>query len=84
LLGSFLDFSNFEIIVVPKVPDSFTACPADGSISLEVVIAPLAGADRTDGTGLVTGVEDDSRPRFSGLGLEAKRRCFQQQKDRSL
>jgi len=84
LMGSFLGFNNFRIIIVPEVLDSFTTRPANYSICPEVIVAPLAGADWTDRAGLVAGVVEDSRPHFFGLGLEVERRCFQQQKDRSL
>jgi len=79
MMGSFFGFSNFGIITDPEVLDSFATCPVDDSVCPEVVVAPLPGADWTDGAGLVAGVAEDSQPHFSGLGQEMKRRCFQQQ-----
>jgi hypothetical protein len=66
LTGSFFGLRNFGIVIVPEVLESFCTCPT----GVFVTVAPLVGADYTDGVWLVTGRGDESRPCFSGRGLE--------------
>ena len=66
LTDSFFGLGNFGIVIVPEVLEFFCAYPT----GVSVTVAPLVGADCTDGVLLTTGRGDESRPRFSGRGLE--------------
>jgi hypothetical protein len=84
MTGSFLGLSSFGIVIVPEVLKSFALGSTNASACWGVAAAPLAGADCIDGAGLSAGAGDESRPHFSGRGLEIAKRSFQKSRYISL
>ena len=69
-IGSFLGLSTFRTVTVPEVLESFPLGSTNASACWGVAVAPLAGDDCIGGAGLAAGGGDESRPCFSGRGLE--------------